>query len=108
VARRLSRPVSALTAAATAIEANTEPDTEQLAALGRTKDDIGRLARVFSSMAAQVAVRERALRDQVAALRVEINEDRRKQTVSDLTDSEFFRELELRAAQIRRAMKEDL
>ena len=108
VARRLSRPVSALTAAATAIEANTEPDTEQLASLGRTKDDIGRLARVFSSMAAQVAVRERALRDQVAALRVEINEDRRKQTVSDLTDSEFFRELEVRAAQIRRAMKEDL
>lgn len=108
VARRLSRPVSALTAAATAIEANTEPDTEQLASLGRTKDDIGRLARVFASMAAQVAVRERALREQVAALRVEIDEDRRKQTVSDLTDSEFFRELEVRAAQIRRAMKEDL
>lgn len=107
VARRLSRPVSALTAAATAIEANEEPDNEHLAALGRTKDDIGRLARVFASMATQVATRERALREQVAALRVEIDEDRRRQTVSDLTDSEFFRELELRAAEIRRAMKED-
>jgi hypothetical protein len=108
VARRLSRPVSALTAAATAIEANDAPDSEQLASLGRTKDDIGRLARVFASMATQVATRERALREQVAALRVEIDEDRRRQTVSDLTDSEFFRELEIRAAEIRRAMKEDL
>ena len=108
VARRLSRPVSALTAAATAIEANEDPDSEHLQRLGRTKDDIGRLARVFSSMATQVATRERALREQVAALRVEIDEDRRRQTVSDLTDSEFFRELELRAAEIRRAMKEGL
>lgn len=106
VARRLSRPVSALTAAATAIEANEDADTAGLEALGQTKDDIGRLARVFSSMAIEVAERERKLREQVAALRVEIDEDRRKQTVSDLTDSEFFRELEARAREIRRSMKE--
>jgi len=106
VARRLSRPVSALTAAATAIEANEEADTDRLESLGRTKDDIGRLARVFSSMATEVAERERRLREQVAALRVEIDEDRRRQTVSDLTDSEFFRELEARAREIRRSMKE--
>lgn len=106
VARRLSRPVSALTAAATALEANEDPDTNRLQVLGRTKDDIGRLARVFSSMAIEVAERERRLREQVAALRVEIDEDRRRQTVSDLTDSEFFRELEARAKEIRRSMKE--
>jgi HAMP domain-containing protein len=106
VARRLSRPVLALTNAAAAIESEGEPDTERLEAIGRSKDDIGRLARVFSSMAVQVADRERRLREQVAALRVEIDEDRRRETVSNLTDSEFFRELEARARELRRAMKE--
>jgi len=105
VARRLSRPVRALTLAAQAIEAEQEPDAEALARLGRSRDDVGRLARVFTRMAEQVAVRERKLREQVKALRVEIDQERRKQSVEEVVDSDFFRELESRAAQIRQRMK---
>ena len=105
VARRLSRPVSALTAAAQAIEAEQPIDEEQLAKLSRSRDDIGRLARVFNRMAEQVVVRERKLRDQVQALRVEIDQERRKQAVEEVVDSDFFRDLETRAAQIRERMK---
>ncbi len=102
VARRLSRPVSALTAAATALEANAALDTTRLESISRTRDDIGRLARVFSSMAAEVAERERRLRAQVEALRVEIDEDRRRLAVAEVTDTEFFRDLIARAAEMRR------
>lgn len=107
VARRLSRPVSALTAAATALEASQEPDTERLAVIGRSRDDIGRLARVFASMSTEVVERERRLREQVAALRVEIDEDRRRQSVNEVTDTEFFQELLKRAAEMRRAARGD-
>ncbi|MFM8529651.1 MAG: HAMP domain-containing protein, partial [Ilumatobacteraceae bacterium] len=107
VARRLSRPVSALTAAATALEASEEPDTARLETIGRSRDDIGRLARVFASMSIEVVERERRLREQVAALRVEIDEDRRRQAVSEVTDSEFFQELLKRAAEMRRAARGD-
>lgn len=102
VARRLSKPLSALTNAASALEANTELDVDRLENIARSRDDIGRLARVFSSMAAEVAERERRLRAQVEALKVEIDEDRRRLTVTELTDTEFFRNLIERAADIRR------
>lgn len=105
LARRLSRPVRALTLAAQAIEAEQAPDADSLARLGRSRDDVGRLARVFTRMAEQVAVRERKLREQVQALRVEIDQERRKQSVEEVVDSDFFRDLESRAAQIRERMK---
>lgn len=108
VARRLSRPVSALTTAASALEANTEPDTQRLESIGRSRDDIGRLARVFTSMAIEVAERERRLREQVEALKVEIDEDRRRVAVAELTDTEFFKDLLDRAAEIRRRAKGDI
>ena len=105
LARRLSRPVSVLTAAAATIEAGDEVDPEALDRIGRTLDDVGRLARVFRRMAAQVAERERALRAQVSALRVEIDQQRRQQAVDEVTDTDFFRELEGRAAEMRRRAK---
>ncbi|MEN9595407.1 MAG: hypothetical protein RLY23_1890, partial [Actinomycetota bacterium] len=45
IARRLSKPVSALTAAAQALEADEAPDAAQLEKLGRSRDDIGLLTR---------------------------------------------------------------
>lgn len=105
VARRLSRPVGALTRAARAIEEGTAPDDSELATIGRAHDDVGRLARVFARMAEQVAVRERALKEQVRALRVEIDHERRKKDVDEVVGSDFFRDLEGRAAEMRRRAK---
>jgi len=98
LARRLSRPVGILTAAATTIEAGDELDPEALNRIGQSHDDVGRLARVFGRMAAQVAERERTLRAQVSALRVEIDQQRRQKAVDEVTDTEFFRDLQGRAA----------
>jgi len=104
-ARRLSRPVGVLTGAAERVEAGEPVDTEALAAVGRSSDDVGRLARVFATMAEQVASRERKLREQVRALKVEIDHERRRQAVDEVTDTDFFRDLQGRAAEMRARAK---
>jgi hypothetical protein len=103
--RRLSRPVGVLTAAAVQIEANQPVDEDELARIGRSGDDVGRLARVFAKMAEQVVVRERKLREQVKALKVEIDHERRQRAVDEVTDTDFFRDLQGRAAEMRRRAK---
>ena len=108
IARRLSKPVSALTAAAQALEADEAPDAAQLEKLGRSRDDIGLLTRVFMRMAEQVAIREKKLREQVRAMRVEIDHSKRAESVEALTESDFFKDLQTRAGDMRQKMKEDL
>jgi HAMP domain-containing protein len=105
LARRLSRPVGVLTAAAVHIESGEPVDSAALEVIGKSRDDIGRLARVFNRMAEQVAVRERKLREQVRALTVEIDQERRRKAVEEVTDSDFFRDLQGRAAEMRRRAK---
>ena len=59
--------------AATAVEAG-KYDAGTLAAVAGRTDEIGKLARVFDGMANQVKARENRLKDQVEALRREIEE----------------------------------
>jgi uncharacterized OsmC-like protein len=56
-------------------------------------------------MAEQVAVRERRLKEQVRSLKVEVDQERRRKEVQEVTDSDFFRDLEGRAAEMRRRAK---
>jgi len=102
LARRLSRRVGVLTTAAARIEVDEPPDAEALAVIGRSGDDVGRLARVFARMAEQVAARERKLREQVRSLTIEIDDERRRKAVDEVTDTDFFRDLQGRAAEMRR------
>ena len=106
-ARRLSRPVGVLTAAAVRIESDEPVDAEALAVIGQTGDDVGRLARVFARMAEQVAVREKKLREQVRQLKVEIDQERRQKAVDEVTGTDFFKDLQGRAAEMRRRAKGD-
>jgi DNA-binding response OmpR family regulator len=59
--------------AATRVEAGTY-QSGALEEVGRRDDELGRLARVFDAMAHQVRAREERLREQVSALRREIEE----------------------------------
>ena len=71
--------------AATAVEAGSY-EAGTLAPVAQRGDELGRLARVFDAMANQVRARENRLRDQVEALRREIEEA--KQTKRDATPHE--------------------
>jgi CRP-like cAMP-binding protein len=60
------------------------------------------LAAEFARMATQVKQREDALRRQIAELKIEIDETKRKKQVEEITDSEYFQDIQARARSLRR------
>jgi CheY-like chemotaxis protein len=97
--------VARLTGAATALEAG-EFDPGALDEVAARSDGLGLLARRFSSMAHEVRAREERLRAQVRELRIEIDQARQAQKVTEITETDFFRDLRGRAADLRRMVRE--
>lgn len=93
--------VGHVTDAAHAVEADAfEPGAlDGVAARG---DALGQLARTFQRMAREVRAREDRLRAQVQELRIEIDAARQAKKVAEITDTDFFRDLRGRAADLRR------
>ncbi|MCW5942740.1 MAG: response regulator [Fimbriimonadaceae bacterium] len=76
----------------------------QLGSLDRVKgrdDALGGLARVFAQMADEVRAREESLRRQVRELRVEIDAGKKAKDVAEITETDYFRNLQERAAEFR-------
>ena len=103
LAQVLSRPLLRLTNAAQAMEAGklTETQAGELTQAVGT-DEISRLSLMFGRMAQEVIMRETKLRKQVEALKIEIDEVKCKKQVEEITDSDFFRNLQTKARSIRR------
>src|SRR5881397_3193936 len=99
LARRVTGPVSRLTAAA-ALETHTF-DPESLAEVTRRPDELGHLARVFHRMALEVYAREQRLRQQVQQLRIEIDEAKKVRQVAEITETDYFQDLRQRAQALR-------
>ena len=90
-----------MTRAAESLEADGfEP--ENLSAVVERTDALGVLARTFVRMASEVRAREEALRLQLRELTIEIDEARQARKVAEITDSDYFRTLRGRAAELRR------
>jgi two-component system, cell cycle response regulator len=86
--------------AATAVEnATFEPDS--LDAVAQRDDALGQLARVFRRMAREVAAREQALEREVRQLRIEIDEGRAATQVAEITESDYFQNLQRKAEELR-------
>jgi DNA-binding response OmpR family regulator len=91
------RGVAALTTAAATIEAGTF-DSTSLDEVGCRPDTLGNLARLVRRMAVEVAMREQRLRQQVHQLTIEIDERKKAAQVAEITESDYFRELQKRAS----------
>jgi CRP-like cAMP-binding protein len=63
---------------------------------------IATLASEFARMAAQVREREDALRREIAQLKIEIDEAKKKRQVDEIADSDFFKDIKSRARDLRR------
>ena len=100
-ARRLVRPVELLTAAAGDLAADAFDPTSLDPVCERT-DELGELARTFREMGTEIVERERRLRAQVASLTVEIDRRRVERDVGEIVETDFFRDLQTRAAEMRR------
>jgi methyl-accepting chemotaxis protein len=97
----LTKPIIALTDVSNAIgEGNYNRDLKQFRE-ARFPDEIGRLAVVFELMVSKVRKREEKLKEQVAELKIEIDEAKRNRQVKEIVDSDFFQDLQKKAQEIR-------
>jgi len=69
-------------------------------------DALGQLARVFQKMARQVYAREQSLRQQLQELRVEIDEVKKARQVTEITQTEYFRDLCAKAQRLRQRSRD--
>lgn len=102
VSGALTGPILKLTHAAAALgDGDYTQDFSALKPPGRFSDEIVKLADVFAVMADKVRQREQSLKRQVETLKIEIDETKRKKQVSEIADSDFFRELQAKARDMR-------
>ena len=104
LARQLSSPVLTITQSAAAIEAG-DFQSDRLDRVKKRQDELGQLARVFQQMAREVQHREERLKQQVAELKIEIDQSKRSQQVSEVTDTQYFRDLQQRSRDLRERRK---
>jgi CRP/FNR family transcriptional regulator, cyclic AMP receptor protein len=89
-----------VTAAAEAVEAGIfEP--ESLDEVAQRTDALGQLARVFQRMTQEVYNREQRLKQEVQELRIEIDQTKKQHSVSEITETDYFRSLQLKLKDLR-------
>ncbi len=105
-ARRVIVPIEALARASRTLRENSEAFVPaSLDPIAQREDEFGQLARTFQTMGEQVLKREQSLKQEVQELRIEIDETKRSRAVAEITDSEFFKELQSKAARMRQRTK---
>ena len=86
--------------AAGAVETSTfAPET--LDEVAGRDDALGRLARVFRRMALEVYAREQRLKQEVKRLRIEIDEAKAARQVAEITETDYFQDLQRKAEELR-------
>jgi energy-coupling factor transporter transmembrane protein EcfT len=109
VSQFLTRPMVGLTRAAEQIgEGNYETGLKYLGELGlsdKYPDEIETMQGVFKGMVDKVYKREEILRQQVRALKIEIDQTKRQKQVEEIVDSEFFQDLRTKAQKMRDQQK---
>lgn len=94
------RNVAHVTTAAASVEAG-EFEPEALAEVAQRHDELGQLARVFQRMVREVQAREQRLRQQVQQLKIEIDEVKKARQVAEITETDYFQELQEKARKLR-------
>jgi len=94
------RDVARLTTAAAAVEAEAF-EADSLLPVARRDDELGQLARVFQRMAREIDTRQQRLRQQLQQLRIEVDEVRKARQVAEITETEYFHQLQKRAKELR-------
>ena len=99
------RKVEHLQEIAAALENDTF-DPETLSFIDEQNDALSQLTRVFKKMAIEFHNREQALKQQVLALRIEIDEARQTQQVRKIVGTNYFQQLRSQANHLRNMLEE--
>jgi hypothetical protein len=94
------RNVAIVTDAAAAVETGRF-DCPGLNEVAQRTDALGQLARMFEKMVKEVQEREAKLKEQVQQLRIEIDQSRRERQVAEITETDYFYQLQQKAANLR-------
>jgi CheY-like chemotaxis protein len=97
---RYLQDVARVTSAAAAVEAD-DFVAAMLTDVADRPDALGQLARVFLRMAGEVATREAQLKQQIQVLKIEIDEVQKAHQVSEITETDYFQELQQKARALR-------
>jgi hypothetical protein len=97
----ITKSMRTITSAAQTLEKGEPFEPASLEAVASGKDEVSQLARVFSRMAVQVQAREQKLKQEILQLRIEIDEKKRSQDVSQIVDTEYFQDLKKKAKDMR-------
>ncbi|MDP8200558.1 MAG: ECF transporter S component [Candidatus Tenebribacter burtonii] len=102
LAQKISGPLLKLTKAAKSMKKGEfkKDDAEKLLNM-EGNDEVIQLGNVFSKMAQEVIAREEKLRSQVEELKIKIDEVNKRVQVSEITESEYFKELKIKAKLMR-------
>jgi C4-dicarboxylate-specific signal transduction histidine kinase len=100
LARNISKPICLLTNSAQALERNNF-DPQTLTVVSRSQDDMGQLVRVFLNMAGEIKARETKLKQRVKELNIEIDEAKKIRQVAEVTETEYFQQLQIKAQKIK-------
>ena len=92
------QPILTIAKAAEAIESE-EFETVDLGAVTKRQDELGHLATIFETMTRQVYSREKELKQQVQALKIEIDQSKLNKNLQEIVDSDFFQKLSQKATQ---------
>ncbi|MEM6434778.1 MAG: HAMP domain-containing protein [Cyanobacteria bacterium P01_D01_bin.115] len=98
--RAIAKPIKVISDAAEAIESGNFA----MVALDETakrSDELGKLSRVFQTMAKEVQAREQNLKRQLQALKIEIDESRKSREVREIVETDFFKDLKTKAQNLR-------
>ena len=96
----ISRPIQTLVNGFKAVEGE-DYQAIRLESVVDRRDEFGHMARVFQRMAAQVSERVETLKNQVAYLRIEVDEAKRNIEVRQITETEYFQDLVQKASGMR-------
>ncbi|NER34804.1 MAG: HAMP domain-containing protein [Oscillatoria sp. SIO1A7] len=99
--KAIATPILRITKAAEDIEED-KFELKSLESVSQRSDELGRLARVFKEMARQVYQREQKLKQQVQELRIEIDQSKKQKQVSEITNTDFFQDLQKKAKKMRK------
>jgi len=100
------RHVLRMTDAAAAVESGAF-DPRSLDDIAQRTDGLGQLARVFQHMAEEVYAREQRLKQQVQELIIELDQAKKERQVAEITDTEYFRQLQAKAQKLRRSTSQE-
>jgi two-component system cell cycle response regulator len=102
--REYLEQVELVMGAASAVEANAF-ESATLDSVAARDDALGQLARTFVRMAREVRAREERLQREVTELRIEIDRSHQEKQVAEITETDYFRSLRDRAADLRRTVE---